>query len=260
MRAGSAIFPTFYAQPFAAPTDQLAVDIIPSPDRGPFVVTGIQGLPFFTTNLTRSDRVSIRAGGNELQFAPFLASGLIGNAQSRAMNSTLTAPILVPPGSSLFIRNTVEGAAGIVGNADAVLLQGFHTDRAGARVVAQYGQPWVIPVTHDHNATGLTDISTQRQFQEGVLELSSLAVGFMTTPPDIFSVRFRGVELSQAATTFAPVGQTDNPAAAGCGLYATASKADSIIVRSVYTPVTAGQVYKANIWTRRIYQGGNTGC
>jgi len=256
-RAGAPILPCFYGQNFGPVTDQLTLEIIPAVDRGPFCITSIDGLPFDQCTLTRSDRVQLRVGGNDLSFAPFLASGLSNSAVARGVNQTLPCPILVAPGSSLFIRNTVEGAVGVAASGQ-VTVSGFHTSNVGAHTIARYGQPWVIPITHDHNTTGLTIMQTDRQFQNGVVEFVSLCPGFNTVP-DVFNVRFRGVEVVEGAQILINPADLNNPIAQGAAFYAAANENDNVVIKTIYT-APANQKYAANLWTRRVYQGGASGC
>jgi hypothetical protein len=255
---GGVIFPTFYGENYNV-TDQAAFDIVPSPDRGPFIVTGITGLPFVTTNLARTDRVQIRAGGNDLQFAPFLASAFTPGAQlPQGIDSCLNCPIVVPAGGSLFIRNNVEGAAGVA-VAGQITVSGFHTDARGQRIINRYGQPWVVPVVNDHAALAQTDIQFEVQMQAGVVEITHLVDGFQTTPI-LFSSRIRGVEIIQGATVLGdPAFAFNTPTSTGNELFAKASPGDGFTLRTVYA-AAANNAYKANLWTRRIYRQPNQAC
>lgn len=254
--AGGVLFPTFYGENFSA-TDQYTADIIPSPDRGTFIVTGITGLPFTTTNAARSDTIQIRAGGNDLQFAPFLASAFTPAAQlPQGVDSCLNCPIIVPAGGSLYLRNNVVGAAGVLVNGQ-ITVSGFHTDARGARAIARYGQPWVIPVVHDATVGNL-DISTDRQFQAGCVELTHIVDAFQDIPT-LFSIRIRGVEVIQGATVLGdPAFSANTPTSTGNEYYAKIAAGDTVTLRTVYP--AAGDVYKANIWTRRIYRQPNQQC
>lgn len=259
-RSGGVAFPTFYGEGYNV-TDQFAADIVPSPDRGPFIVTGISGLPFVTTTLTRSDRIQIRAGGNDLQFAPFLASAFTPALQlPEGINSPLLHPILVPAGGSLFIRNFQEGAAAPVAVQGNLIISGFHTDARGAQAIARNGQPWVIPVVNDTNATGQTDIQLERQMDAGVVQISHLVDAFQTVPL-LFDVRIRGVQLSQGAVVFGdPAFAFNVPTATGNELYAKAAPGDTVTIRTVYPAPAGADAYKANLWTRRIYRQPNLQC
>jgi hypothetical protein len=241
---GGVIFPSFYGENYAV-TDQYAADIVPSPDRGTFICTGITGLPFVTTSLTRSDRVQLRAGGNDLQFAPFLASAFTPGAQlPQGIDSCLNCPIVVPAGGSLYIRNNVEGAAGVVVNGQ-ITISGFHTDARGQRIIQRYGQPWVIPVINDHATTGQTDIQQENQMQAGVVEITHLVDGFQTVPL-LFSCRIRGVEIIQGATVLGdPAFANNTPTSTGNELFAKAAPGDGFTLRTVYSaPVIRGHNVK----------------
>jgi len=259
-RAGGVAFPTNYGITFLNATDQFTFDMVPTPDRGPFIVTGITGLPFTTTNLTRSDAVQLRSSGNDLQFAPFLASAFTPGFQlPQGIDSCLVHPILVTPGASFFIRNFQVGSAAPVIVSGQVTVSGFHTDAIGADYVARSGQPWVVPIINDHNATGATDIQREVQMDPGVIEISHLVDGFQTIPL-LFSVRIRGVEISQGATTFGdPAFANNAPTSTGNELFCVAAPGDSFTLRTVYAPAP-NNAYKANLWTKRIYRQPNLNC
>ena len=258
-QAGGVAFPTFYGQTYNV-TDQAAFDVLPDPSRGPYVVTSISSLPFTTCNLTRSDRLQLRAGGNDLQFAPFLASQFTPGTQlPQGIDSSLCHPILIPAGGSLYIRNFQEGAGAPVAVTGDLTVTGFHTDARGARAIARNGQPWIVPVVNDHNALGQTAIQLERQFISGCVEMSHLVDCFQTTPI-LFDVRIRGVQISQGANVFGdPAFAFNTPTSSGNELYAKIAAGDNTVIRTVY-PAAAGNAYKANIWTRRIYRQPNQQC
>jgi len=270
--AGGVLFPSFYGAPvnFAAVQDQVAVDIVPSPDRGPFCVTGITGLPFTEIAQTgvgfRIDRISLRAGGNDLQYEPFLARSF--DRISEDFGSTLPYPILIPPGGSLYLRNFVTGDTGIQPESPEIIISGFHTDARGARTIARNGQPWVVPYVHNHADTGAQDIQTERQMVANVVEMGYFSTCYQdfslfpaAAPNLLLNARIRGVEICNGNRTFSPPGVQGFLETTGTNLLAKCAAGDAFTLRSVSNALpNLDAAFMGNLWTRRIYRQPNSQC
>lgn len=269
--AGGVLFPSFYGAPLnQAAIDQVAVDIVPSPDRGPFVITGISGLPFADRPSQlgpgfRIDRISIRAGGNDLQYEPFIANSF--DRLSVDFGLTLPYPILIPPGGSCYIRNFVTGTTGVNVETPEIVLNGFHTDARGARAVARNGQPWVVPFVNNHADTGQQDIQTERQMISDVVEMGYFSVNYQLRPgpglaPNLLlNARIRGVEIMQGNRQFAATGPGEYLATTGAQLLAKCQAGDAFTLRTVAaTPLDPESAFMGNLFTRRIYRQPNIQC
>ena len=267
--SGGVLFPTYYGAPIdQGGLDQATVDVVPAPDRGPFVVTSIQGLPF--TQIVpgppfRIDRVSIRAGGNELQYEPFLAQSF--DRLQQDFGYTLPYPILIPPGGSCYIRNFVTGASGIEPESSEIVLSGFHTDARGARAIARNGQPWVIPFVHNHADTQRQDIQTERQMISDVVEMGYITTNYQSinfpAPPNLLlNARIRGVEIAQGNRAFNVAGALGFLQESGSTLLAKCQAGDAFTLRTVSTaaPIGDDEAFMCNLWTRRIYRQPNMQC
>jgi len=268
--AGGVLFPSFYGAPLnTAAVDQVAVDVVPSPDRGPFVVTGISGLPFTTITQPgpgfRIDRISIRAGGNDLQYEPFLANSF--DRFSVDFGLTFPYPILIPPGGSCYIRNFVTGVTGETVDSPEIILNGFHTDARGARAVARNGQPWVVPFVNNHGDTGQQDIQTERQMISDVVEMGYFSVNYQSRPGPglasnlLLNARIRGVEIMQGNRQFAQTGVGEYLGTTGAQLLAKCQAGDAFTLRTVAnTPLDPESAFMGNLFTRRIYRQPNLQC
>lgn len=269
--SGGVLFPSFYGEPIdPASTDQATVDVVPSPDRGPFVVTGIFGLPYtqiFQTGAGfRIDRVSIRAGGNELQYEPFLANAFDRFATD--FGYTLPYPVLIPPGGSCYIRNFVTGDSGVQPESPEIVLAGFHTDARGARAIARNGQPWVVPFVHNHGDSGRQDIQTERQLQANCVEFGYFPIsyednsGFPSVAQNLLlNTRIRGVEIMNGNRSSSPIGAPAYLQSTGSTLLAKGQAGDSFTLRTVSNTLpNPDAAYMANLWTRRIYRQPNLQC
>jgi hypothetical protein len=269
--AGGVLFPSYYGAP-VPPTanDQIAVDIVPSPDRGPFCITGIFGLPYTQINQTgvgfRIDRVSFRAGGNDLQYEPFLANSF--DRVSEDFGYSLPYPILIPPGGSFYVRNFVTGTSGVQPESPEIVITGFHTDARGARTIARNGQPWVVPYVHNHADTGVQDIQTERQMVANVVEMGYFTSnyqdfsGFPATAPNLLlNARIRGVEIMQGNRAFSPAGVSGFLDSTGVDLLAKCAAGDSFTLRTVSNTLpNLDAAFMGNLWTRRIYRQPNAQC
>ena len=267
--SGGVLFPSYYGAPIdQGGLDQATVDVVPSPDRGPFVVTSIQGLPFTQIQPGppfRIDRVSIRAGGNELQYEPFLAQSFDFFQQD--LGYTLPYPILIPPGGSCYIRNFVTGTNGIQPESSEIVLSGFHTDARGARAIARNGQPWVVPFVHNHADTQRQDIQTERQMISDVVEMGYITTNYQFRnfpgPPNLLlNARIRGVEIAQGNRAFNVSNGLGYLQQSGSTLLAKCQAGDSFTLRTVSTspPISDEEAFMCNLWTRRIYRQPNMQC
>jgi len=250
---GSPILPAWYGEEFnAAPTDPFLFDFVPQVDRGPFIVTSIQGLPYNTATAAVQSTVLIKSGARDICFAPINTISLQNPAGAQMpLGSNLPQPIVVWPGSSLYLRNNSGGVAGTSGP----IIHGFHTDERGGRTIARLGELWAFPIHFDFTVSPTR--SLDQVMDPGTTEIIGLTEDVNTAGATITSlqVSVRGVDLVFGNTRFGAVGAPSGWQSAGHPMLARVRGGDTVRFRAVQ-PAGANML-SMTCFTRRTYREGS---
>lgn len=250
---GAPILPAWYGEPFLAATDPYLFDLVPQVDRGPFVVCSIAGLPFDDATPAIQSTIMIKSGSRDICFAPINVVS-VSNPLSpeQDMGTNLPQPIVVWPGSSLYLRNNSGGAAPAF---SGPIVHGFHTSERGGRIIARVGELWSFPVHFDFTVTPTQ--SLDQVMEPGTSEIIGITEDVNNAGATMTSLQIsvRGVDLMFGNTRMTDVGAPTGWMHAGHRLFAKVKGGDTMRLRAVQ-PAGTG-VLSMTVLCRRTYREGS---